>query len=152
MQSAHHPTSRGSTMQTAPTRCWRWLAPLVLSLSPSLALAWSDHTLGAYAALAELPEVKSAPPAKVETLEAFLQAEQKALVPLLKEEEAWARQNVPNYPPRPDGLEFKEGGTPEELRTRFLKALRVNPHLKLALFVQPLPGGDHTRPSIPWQE
>jgi len=128
-------------------------ASLLLGLSAlaaSPALAWDNHTPAAHRAFAELPEVGDFPPVEVQSLSSFLQAEQQGLVELLADEEAWARQNVPTYPPLPDELAFVGGGG-DDLQRRFLNALRVNPDIKLALYrklapedqapvdVQPLP-------------
>mgnify|MGYP003381439764 CR=1 FL=1 len=46
----------------------------------------------------------------MESLEAFVTAEAAALEKLLDEQEAWARQNVPAYPQRPDALRFTAAG------------------------------------------
>ena len=112
---------------------------LAFALSPS-AWAWSNHALGTWQALAPLSEVAQAAPVRVESLEAFLAAEGPALEGLLESEESWARANVPHYPPRPDALRFKAGGSGPELRRRFLSALRINPSARLTLFMQARPG------------
>jgi hypothetical protein len=84
----------------------------------------------------------------VEPLEAFLRAEGPALEQLLADEERWAREHVPSYPPRPDALAFRAVplGTPDdtaaERRRRFTAAVRINPDSRLALFLQRLPGQD----------
>ena len=111
-----------------------------LSCCAGPAAAWVNHTLGAWPALAAMPEINAAPAIRVETLDAFLAAEARGLEQLLQREEAWARANVPLYPPRPDALAFAPGGTPAELRQRFVAALRINPGMKLNLFVQARPG------------
>ena len=113
--------------------------------------AWSNHALGTYTALGELPEIRAAAPVLVQSIEAFVQAQAPALERLLEEEEKWARANVPTYPPRPDALAFRAAGatTPAELRRRFVAALRLNPESRLALFVQQLPGqADAGRPPL----
>ena len=117
------------------------------------AVAWSDHTLAAWPALEVMPEIKAAPAIKVETLDAFLAAEARGLEPLLQREEAWARAHVPLYPPRPDALAFRSGGTPAELRQRFVAALRINPEMKLNLYIQARPGEDVSgKATLPWTE
>ncbi|MFZ6045619.1 phospholipase [Pseudomonas sp. CR3202] len=118
---------------------------LALSLSlaglPSAALAWSNHALGTALALASLPQVKDAPAVEVESLESFLEEEGVALEQFLDEQEEFFRDNLPDYPPRPDDLRWipTHGG---DHRRAFLMALRVNPEIKLAYFVQALPGMD----------
>ncbi|MDH4580862.1 phospholipase [Pseudomonas sp. BN415] len=118
---------------------------LALSLSlaglPSAALAWSNHALGTTLALAGLPQIKDAPPVQVESLASFLEEEGVALEQLLDEQEEFFRDNLPGYPARPDDLRWipLHGG---DHRKAFLMALRVNPEIKLAHFVQALPGMD----------
>ncbi|BAN47469.1 hypothetical protein [Metapseudomonas resinovorans] len=118
---------------------------LALSLSlaglPTAAMAWSNHALGTALALAGLPQIKDAPPVQVESLESFLEEEGVALEQLLDEQEEYFRENLPDYPARPDELRWipTHGG---DHRKAFLTALRVNPEIKLAYFVQGLPGMD----------
>lgn len=124
---------------------WGVLAAVAMALmvSASPARAWSLHALAARPALEVLPELQQARPVAVESLEAFLAAEGPALEALLADEEAWARAQVPSYPPRPDALAFRAAGAdPQALRQRFLAAVRVNPQSRLALFLQRLPGQD----------
>ena len=131
----------------------RSLVFVALMCAASLAAAWNDHALGTWQALAQLPAIDGAPPVAVERLESFLSAEDKALEELLEQEEQWARRNVSVYPPRPAALKFKAGGTPAELRRRFVAALRINPDCKLPLFLQTRPGTQLPRESsLPWTE
>lgn len=128
---------------------WMLLATLLLAAGP--ALPWSNHALDTWQALSVMPEVTSAPPLKVERLETFLAAESVALEALLQQEEAWARANVPAYPPRPEALAFRSSRSPAELRQRFVGAVRINPDLKLNLFLQLRPG-EQVNGSLPWTE
>ena len=131
--------------------CMVFAAALVCVAAP--AAAWSDHTLGAWPALAALPEIDNAAAVRVESLDSFLAAEAKGLAPLLQREEAWDRAHVPLYPPRPDALAFRSGGTPAELRQRFVAALRINPEIKLNLYIQARPGEDVSgKATLPWTE
>jgi hypothetical protein len=117
------------------------------------AAAWSNHTLAAWPALAAMPEIEAAPAIRVESLDAFLAAEAHGLDPLLQREEVWARTHVPLYPARPDALAFRAGGTPAELRQRFVAALRINPEMKLNLFIQVRPGENVSgKVTLPWTE
>jgi hypothetical protein len=136
------------------TRKLEWIVvAAALSCSAGPAAAWVNHTLGAWPALAAMPEINAAPAIRVETLDAFLAAEARGLEQLLQREEAWARANVPLYPPRPDALAFTPGGTPAELRQRFVAALRINPGMKLNLFVQARPGDSVSgKATLPWTE
>jgi hypothetical protein len=136
------------------TRKLEWIVvAAALSCSAGPAAAWVNHTLGAWPALAAMPEINAAPAIRVETLDAFLAAEARGLEQLLQREEAWAKANVPLYPPRPDALAFTPGGTPAELRQRFVAALRINPGMKLNLFVQARPGDSVSgKATLPWTE
>ncbi|HBO2545767.1 TPA: phospholipase [Pseudomonas aeruginosa] len=121
-------------------------------VSPSL-WAWSNHTVGSYLALRELAAIREAPEVEVESLEAFLAAERGGLAALLDEQEAYARAHIGNYPARPDALRFAAEGEAGDLRQAFLAALRVNPEIRLALALQPLPGQDQPqRPHLKPQE
>ncbi|HMX31140.1 MAG TPA: phospholipase [Leptospiraceae bacterium] len=114
---------------------------------PSLALlmsmfglqAWTDHTLGTYPALASMPEVKNAKPVQVEAFEDFLTKESQGLAQLIKEQEEFARANIQNYPPKPDSIVF-DPNDKKNIRKNFLMAMRLNPEVRLAYFIQELPG------------
>lgn len=112
-----------------------------LLLLPRCLWAWSNHAMGTYEALEKLPAVAQAPAVSVETLEAFLAAEGPGLAQLLDEQERFAREHFRAYPPRPDDLRFS-GEEQGERRQAFLMALRLNPEIKLADAIQPLPGND----------
>lgn len=131
----------------------RWVILATLWFAAGPACAWSNHALGTWQALAVMPELTSAAPFKVERLETFLAAESVALEKLLQQEEAWAREQVPLYPARPDAVAFKSSGTPAELRQAFIRAVRINPEVKLNLFLQLRPGEQlDGRPALPWTE
>lgn len=118
---------------------------LSLLILPRCLWAWSNHALGSYQALARLPAVATAPAVPMESLEAFLAAEREGLVPLLDEQERFAREHFRKYPARPDALRFT--GAEQDLRLAFLAALRLNPEIKLANVIQPAPG--HDQPGRP---
>lgn len=136
--------------------CWRpmrWLMCALLMGMASLSFAWSDHTLGSWQALAALPAIVQAPPVAVESLDAFLAAENKGLETLLAQEEDWDRRNVPAYPPRPPQLQFRADGPAATRRQRFMAALRINPQCQLALFLQVRPGtAPPSGSDLPWTE
>ena len=97
-------------------------------LATGAAFAWSNHALLTWAAVSALPEMTGRVPVRVESLAGFLAADPAGLAEVLRAEEAWARANVPAYPPRPDALAFRpETSSPAERVPRFLAALRVNP-------------------------
>jgi len=134
-------------------RVSRGVLPAILWLAAGPAVAWSNHALGTWQALSVMAEVKSAAPLKMERLETFLAAEGVALEKLLQQEEQWARDHVPVYPARPEALAFRSAGAPAELRQRFISAVRINPEVKLNLFVQLRPGEQlNGKPGLPWTE
>ncbi len=117
------------------------LALGALGLFASNALAWSNHTFPAYRAFENMPEVASAAPVTVEPLVVFLKAQEKSIEALLASQEVWAQRHLDSYPPRPAALAFKSdpARSDEARQQAFLKALRVAPNSKMALFVQPDP-------------
>jgi len=126
-----------------------WNIPMVLSLYVLVVLfsaqpgwAWTEHPLVIHETLASLPEVRDARPVPSESFAAFLVAEEKGLVSLLAGEEAWARQNLVWYQPLPEALTFKATGNPADIRERFCHAIRINPHARLGLYLQFVPGAD----------
>jgi len=127
----------------------RPLLTLLLSLFISAqALSWSNHTLVSHQLLNTLPSVRDAAPVKVESLESFLLATEKELEPFLEKQEQWMRTNLWYYAPRPDALMFKATGDATDIRTRFAKAIRVNPNTKWPLYLQLLPGEKRDAPAI----
>ncbi|MDD0842802.1 phospholipase [Pseudomonas sp. Gutcm_11s] len=113
-------------------------AGLLAGLS-SHALAWSNHSLGSLLSLQDQPELRQE--VKVEPLEAFLSDQAPAIEQLLDEQERYAREHFSYYPARPDELRWQAAGAGDR-RTAFLQALRINPDIKLASFIQQLPGQD----------
>jgi hypothetical protein len=108
-----------------------------LTILPLSSQAWTNHaylTSPALQGQTEYQEKVSAEP-----LESFLAKEKDKIGELLKAEEAWAVANVTGFPPLPQALNFLSGKE-NNLRVRFLKALRVNPDLELPLFVMVLTG------------
>ena len=116
------------------------LLMLLCGIAPA-AWGWSNHTVGSYLALQDLPALREAPEVEVEPLEQFLTQQYDAIAALLDEQERFARQHVAQYPPRPDSLKLP--AVPgDNLRHAFLTALRINPQIHLAMVIQPLPGQD----------
>lgn len=110
----------------------------LLNLITGDTFAWSNHSFAAYRAFEKMPEVINAGPVKVEALEVFLKAQEKAIEELLIQQEAWALAQLEAYPPRPPALIFKADPrrTDAARRLAFLKALRVAPNSRLALYLQ----------------
>jgi len=114
---------------------------LLLCATAPTAWGWSNHTVGSYLALQELPALRDAPPVEVEPLERFLAEQYPAVVALLEQQENFAREHFTQYPPRPDHLKLPAVPS-DNLRHDFLTALRLNPRIHLAMVIQPLPGQD----------
>ncbi len=108
--------------------------------------AWTNHMILTYAALKDVPGAQGT--VEIEPIEVFLIDEKDRLGPELEKEEAWARKNIREYGPRPDVLAFSPTG-PKSLRERFLNALRLNPGMMFALYVQARDPKD-PRPRIAW--
>jgi hypothetical protein len=117
---------------------------------PLAAQAWGNHTPMCYRAFERMPEVAGAAPIGAETLESFLRAEEAAVASLLDAQEAWAREHLRGHAPRPEALRFKPDPTrsDSDRRTAFLRALRLSPRTRLALYVQPDPRSADTRPLL----
>jgi hypothetical protein len=109
-------------------------------LLPAQALAWTEHPLISYQVLSALPVVRDAKPVRVETLDAFLKAEEKALAAVLAQEDTWARENLAWYQPLPQALAFQATGDTKDIRQRFCHAIRINPDARFALYLALLPG------------
>ena len=126
------------------------LAALALAAAGPVA-AWNNHALGTWPALAPMAELSTLRPVPAERLAAFLAADASGVAAVLGQEEAWARRNVPAYPPRPEALAFRAAGAAgEALVARFVAATRINPQSRLALYLQLPPGGDPAgRPTLP---
>jgi hypothetical protein len=117
-----------------------FLLLLLCATAPS-AWGWSNHTVGSYLALQDLPALRDAPQVEVEPLERFLTEQYPAVLALLEQQETFAREHFAQYPPRPDKLKLPAVPS-DNLRHDFLSALRINPEIYLAMVIQPLPGKD----------
>lgn len=108
------------------------------ALLPSLAQAWGNHSSMCYRAFERMPEVADAPVVKAEPLIDFLRAQDAAIARTLDEQEAWAREHLKGHAPRPDALRYVADAvrSDAERRAAFLRALRLSPHSKLALYLQ----------------
>ena len=95
-------------------RTWRLTARAAILVGASLlagAASRLEQPCPAHlAALSVMPEMTGRAPVRVESLASFLAADPAGLAEVLRAEEAWARANVPSYPPRPDSLAFRAGG------------------------------------------
>ncbi len=116
----------------------RYLA-ILLALLPNFAQAWGNHSPLCYLAFERMPEVAGAAPVAAEPLVDFLRDQEAGIASLLDAQEAWARAHLPGHARRPERLRFvpAPGRTDAERRAAFLRALRVSPQARLALYVQP---------------
>jgi hypothetical protein len=124
------------------------LIALSLSLASATTLAWSNHTLVSNTLLSTLPEVRDAQPVKVEAIESFLVANEQKLEVFLAKQESQMRTNLWHYAPRPNDLAFKATGDASTIRDRFTRAIRINPNMKLPLYLQLLPGDQRNNKTI----
>ena len=117
------------------------LSAMIIALCFSApAYSWSDHTLMSYGALSGAAEIHTEMPVPARNLRTFLIKEQKGIEELLELQEKWARENIPDYAPRPDELAFRAGKDADDIVERFLKAIRINPNMKMRLYIDLLPG------------
>jgi hypothetical protein len=115
-------------------------------------LSWSNHTVVSQTLLASMPAVKNAESVKVESIESFLIANENKLETFLAKQEINMRSTLWHYAPRPDALAFKATGDASTIRKRFTQAIRINPHLKMPLYLQLLPGDKRTAVAIAPQD
>ncbi|MCB1303469.1 MAG: phospholipase [Leptospiraceae bacterium] len=115
--------------------CLPVLIALILTIYPSAIFAWWEHSLITYSAAGSIEQLQKE--VTVESLESFVKAEQSGLETLLRELDRKNRSN-PEYPPLPESLQFKANNGQPALA--FLRALRINPTIKLAMAVQEVPG------------
>ncbi|MBK9625123.1 MAG: phospholipase [Rhodocyclaceae bacterium] len=122
-------------------------------LASTHALAWGNHTPPSYRALENMPEVANATPVKVESLDAFLKAEEQGIAALMAKQEIWARANVDAYAARPTALDYKANPnyTDAARRLAFFKALRIAQDSRFALYIHPdARAGEITVPLLPY--
>ncbi len=127
---------------------YRFILIACLLLANHTIFGWTNHFYGTYLSLEPLEEFKKQ--VVVESIESFLSKEGIALTEKLEEMELQARKEVPGYRPRPDALKFNPSDK-KNLRNNFLRAIRVNPTIKLALYYQELPTKENlAKKSIPY--
>ncbi|HCX98867.1 MAG TPA: hypothetical protein DG754_01895 [Bacteroidales bacterium] len=114
-----------------------------------MAKAWSEHPLLAYQVLSTIEGLKSQDSIEVKSLRAFLIENEKELETFFMEQEQWFHKNLSYYPPLPAELAFKATGNADDILERFYRAIRLNPNVRMKLYLHLLPNqelGD--RPTI----
>lgn len=128
------------------------LFALSIGFTSATVFAWSNHTLVSHTLLSTLPEVQNAKAVEVETIEAFLIANETKLEIFLDKQEQQMRTQLWHYAPRPDALAFRATGDASDIRRRFTRAIRINPNMKLPLYLQLLPGDQRQTQNIAPQD
>lgn len=113
---------------------------IALMLYVATSYAWSEHPLMAHPVLSSIPGLSDQDSISVKSLKTFLIENEAALEKYFEAQEAWFRQNLAYYPPLPDELSFKATGNPDDILERFFKAIRLNPNVKMRLYLHLLPG------------
>lgn len=129
----------------------RLLTALFALLLPTLAQAWGNHSPMCYRAFERMPEVAGAAAVKAEPLVDFLRDQEGPIARALDAQASWAREHLKGYAARPDALRFVADAkrSDADRRAAFLRALRLSPQTKLALYLQVDPrDAEPTRPAI----
>jgi len=129
----------------------RPLLALLALLLPTLAQAWGNHSPMCYRAFERMPEVANAAPVKAEPLVDFLRDQEVAIAGKLDGQEALLRERLKGHAPRPEVLRFvvDPKRSDADRRAAFLRALRLSPQSKLALYLQVDPREpDTSRPAL----
>ncbi len=113
---------------------------IILLTIPASLLSWTNHFLGTYLSLEISDEISKAKPVKVESIESFLKKEGANITKLLNEIEEESIKEIENYPAKPATIQYDPNAA--NSKESFLKALRLNPTLKLKLYIQELPGSN----------
>jgi len=100
---------------------------------------WSEHPLLVRHALKNHPVWQKADSVQAKSLKNFLLENEEELEEFLAEQEAWSVANLPDYIPCPPELAFKASGNPDDVLYRFYTAIRLNPHVKIPLYLHLLP-------------
>jgi hypothetical protein len=93
----------------------------------------------AYQVLSTIPELANQDPIAVKNLQTFLLEQEKELEKFFAQQELWLTNNLTYYPALPEHLRFKATGNPDDILERFFKAIRLNPDVKMKLYLHLLP-------------
>ncbi len=108
-------------------------------LSVLKTFGWSEHPMLVRPALKDHPIWQKTDSVQAKNLKIFLLESEKELEKFLAEQEAWSVAHLPNYIPCPPELAFKATGNPDDILLRFYSAIRLNPHVKIPLYLHLLP-------------
>ncbi len=101
--------------------------------------AWSEHPMLVRPALENHPVWREADSVVAQELKSFLLKTEKELEKFLAGHEAWSVAHLPDYTPCPPELAFKATGDPADILLRFYTAIRINPNVKVPLYLHLLP-------------
>jgi hypothetical protein len=113
---------------------------IVLGIIPGRVSAWSEHPLMVYPALKNHLVWEKSGPVSAQSLRSFLISVEEDLELFLAQQEEWSRSQLPNYAPCPDSLRFSATGNPEDILQRFFTAIRINPNVKIPLYLVKIDG------------
>jgi len=119
---------------------WCFLLVALVLVSSCPVSAWPEHPLLAYPVLSPLPGLAQREGIPVKSLKTFLLEEEAGLESLLENQEAWSREHLTHYAPRPETLAFRATGNPDDVLKRFFHAIRINPNSQMRLYLHLLPG------------
>lgn len=114
-------------------------ASLCLSLLPLKTMGWSEHPMLVGPSLQALPVWSSLAPVRAKSLTHFLMDNETELAAFLADQEIWSKDHLPNYLSRPESLAFVATEKKDDILKRFFYAIRLNPAVKLPLYLHLLP-------------
>lgn len=130
-------------------KTYRLIAVILFVVISMNLKAWSEHPLLIHQVLKEIPQLQGMDSVEVKSLVRFLMEEEKRLEEFFAFQEEWAKTNLPDYAPRPESLVFKATGNEEDILQRFFYALRINPNVKMQLYLHLLPNEEIAgRPTV----
>jgi hypothetical protein len=101
--------------------------------------AWSEHPMLVRPALKDHPVWKTTGKVEARNLKTFLILVENELEVFMAQQEKWSNENLPNYSPTPENLLFRATGNPDDILLRFYSAIRINPDVKIPLYLHLLP-------------
>jgi hypothetical protein len=135
--------STGNTFQRSvkSISLFKFLFVIVLSVlfQTENLFAWSEHPLLVKPALKDHPVWKTTAKVEAKNLKTFLILLEKEIEVFLAQQEKWSNENLPNYTPMPEKLLFRATGNPDDILLRFYSAIRINPNVKIPLYLHLLP-------------